>query len=76
MSDEPENLVLRHLRRLEDKFDRQDQRIDEMMSELKAIKLHQAGVFQTDLAQDEAIGNLRSQLDRVERRLDLNEDAP
>mgnify|MGYP006295769165 CR=1 FL=1 len=76
MSDEPDSLVLRYLRRLEDKFDRQDQWIAEMMAEIHAIKLHHAGTTQTDLAQDEAITNLRSRVDRIERRLDLNEEAP
>ncbi|MEM6741183.1 MAG: hypothetical protein AAF646_13800 [Pseudomonadota bacterium] len=73
MSDGPESIVPRDLRRLEDRFDKQDERLVELMSEIRAAKLHQASVVQTDLAQDAAMTNLRSRMDQVERRHDLSE---
>lgn len=75
MTEEPDSLVLRYLRRLDEKFDRLDARMQELNSELRAIKLRQIGVDQEQFAQDDAIANLRTRLDRVERRLDLSEDA-
>lgn len=76
MSDAPDRLVVRYPRRLEDEFDRQDQRISGLMAKIHAIKLHHAGPTRSDLAQEEAITTRRLHLDRIERRLDLNEEAP
>jgi len=76
MSDEPDSLVLRYLRRLEDKMDSLQTDIADLASEVRGIKSHMAGFMQNELAQDGAIAGLKKRLDRIERRLDLNEEAP
>jgi hypothetical protein len=76
MSDEPDSLTLRYLRRLDDKMDSLQTDIADLASEVRGIKSHMAGFMQNELAQDGAIAGLKKRLDRIERRLDLNEEAP
>jgi hypothetical protein len=76
MSEEPDSLTLRYLRRLDDKMDSLQTDIADLASEVRGIKSHMAGFMQNELAQDGAIAGLKKRLDRIERRLDLNEEAP
>jgi hypothetical protein len=72
MEDEPDSIVLRSLRRLDDKIDRLDGRQQETMAELRSIKTHLAAFMQSDLSQDTSIASILVRLDKIERRLDLN----
>jgi hypothetical protein len=84
MSEEPGSLTLRYLRRLDDKMDSLQTDIADLASEVRGIKSNTAGFMQNELAQagaqdgaqDGAIAGLKKRLDRIERRLDLNEEAP
>ncbi len=75
MSDDPDNLPLRYLRRLDEKVDGLKAGIAELKADNLATKNMMAGFFHGEIAQDSAIGTIKERLDRVERRLDLNEDA-
>lgn len=72
MTDEPENLTLRYLRKLDEKSDRHDERLNEITAELRSIKTHIAAFMQAELAQDGSIASILTRLDKIERRLDLN----
>lgn len=73
MTDDPENLTLRYLRRLDDKIDRLGDQLSDLTSEVRGIKTHMAGFMQTEVAQDGQIASIKDRLNRIERRLDLTE---
>lgn len=72
MTDEPDSLVLRYLRKLDERGDRVDERLTEITTELRSIKTHMAAFLQAELAQDGSIASILTRLDKIERRLDLN----
>lgn len=72
MMEEPDNLVLRYLRKLDEKIDRIDERQQETNAELRSIKTHLSAFMQAELAQDGAIASIPARLDKIERRLDLS----
>lgn len=72
MSDEPDSIVLRFLRKLDEKIDRLDGRQLEMTAELRSIKTHLSAFMQGELSQDSSIASILSRLEKIERRLDLN----
>jgi hypothetical protein len=71
MAEEPDSIVLRYLRNLDEKIDRIGGHQQESVAELRAIKTHLAAFMQGEIAQDSAIASILSRLERIERRLDL-----
>lgn len=71
MSEEPDSIVLRYLRKLDEKIDKIDARQQEEAAELRSIKGHLAAFMQGELAQDSSIASILTRLDKLERRLDL-----
>jgi hypothetical protein len=71
MAEEPDSIVLRYLRKFDEKLDRIDGRLQEMNGELRSLKTHMATFLQSELAQDGTILAILSRLDKIERRLDL-----
>jgi hypothetical protein len=63
MVDEPDSIVLRYLRKMDEKLDRLDGRQLEMAGDLRS---------QAELAPDSSIASILNRLDTIERRLDLN----
>jgi hypothetical protein len=72
MVDEPDSIVLRYLRKMDEKLDRLDGRQVEMAGDLRSLKTHMAAFTQAELAQDSSIASILNRLDKIERRLDLN----
>lgn len=72
MTDEPDSLVSRYLRKLDEKIDRLDERQQESTAELRSIKTHMSAFLQSEVAQDGSLASILARLDRIERRLDLN----
>jgi hypothetical protein len=72
MVDEPDSIVLRYLRKMDEKLDRLDGRQVEMAGDLRSLKTHMAALMQAELAQDSSIASILNRLDKIERRLDLN----
>ena len=68
MADEPDNLVLQLLRRVEGKVDRVIDDIHDLKVRLTAVEEALAGV-------NRRLDRLETRVDRIERRLDLS-DAP
>ena len=71
MAEEPDSIVLRYLRNLDEKVDRIENRQQETVAELRAIKTHLAAFMQGEIAQDSAMASLLARIERIERRLDL-----
>lgn len=66
MADEPDNLTLRMLRKI-------DARLDAIEARLSEITGTQSAMLQLMTAQDARLSRIESDLSRVQRRLDLNE---
>jgi hypothetical protein len=73
VTDEPDGLALRYLRRLDGRMDRLGDQVSDLSAEVRAIRSHMAGFMQNEVAQDGAIASIRLRLDRIERRLGLQE---
>lgn len=74
MCEEPDNIVLRYSRRIDDKVDVLTAEVREFKVELRTIKTHRAADLLTEIVQDCAIARLQDSLDRIERRLDITEE--
>jgi hypothetical protein len=72
MADEPDSIILRYLRQLDEKLDRMDGRHQEMSAELRSIKTHMSAFMQAELSQDSSLASVLSGLEKIERRLDLS----
>ena len=45
----------------------------DIKSDLRSIKSHMAGFMQSEVAQDGALASIQSRLERIERRLELQD---
>ena len=52
---------------------RTHERLDRVEMELRAIRGHMGALVQTDLVRDGDIASLTTRVERIERRLELNE---
>lgn len=66
MAEEPDNLVLRYLRRIDEKMDR-------LVDDMHDIKVRLTAVEEGLVGVQRRVDRMESRLDRVERRLDLVE---
>lgn len=64
MTEEPENLMLVYLRRLDSKMDR-------LIDDVSDLKSRMTGVEEAVAGQSRRIDRVESRLDHIERRLDL-----
>ena len=73
MSDEPDSLVLRYLRRLDEKMDRLGHQVSDVAMGVRAMTTHTLSFMQNEVAHDHALATIHQRLDKIERRLDLRE---
>ena len=80
MADEPENIVVRYLRRLDEKVDQVMRDIGEVKSRLHSVETRvtalDGSIVHVHERMDgiqQQIGNIADRLDRIERRLALAE---
>jgi tetrahydromethanopterin S-methyltransferase subunit G len=73
MADEPINIVLEHLRRI-------DRKVDGVLDEMKHMSLRMgsiekvlSGQYVSDVDQNQELDRLKARVDRIERRLELSE---
>jgi predicted nucleic acid-binding Zn-ribbon protein len=76
MIEEPENLVLVMLRRLDSKFDRMTEEMREMKGRLTNVEIVISALVTADGRMQHSIDRMSDRLDRIERRLDITTDAP
>jgi uncharacterized coiled-coil protein SlyX len=68
MADDPENLMLVYLRRLDTKMDR-------LIDDVADLKARMTGVEEAVAGQSRRIDRMEGRLDHIERRLDLREQV-
>ncbi len=76
MTDEPDNLTLRDLRRPGERMDRLADAVSDLSADVRGMKSHMAGFMQNEVVQDGAPASVKVRLGRIERRLDLQEPRP
>ena len=73
MSDVTDELILEHLKRIQDRLTRLEDGQDVMKADLRSIKGHIAAFMASEAAQDTAVAQLTKRVDRIEARLDLRD---
>ncbi|MBS0522678.1 MAG: hypothetical protein JSS04_03500 [Proteobacteria bacterium] len=73
MTDEPDNLIVRYRRRLDEKVDRVIEDLREIKQRLSSVEVSVARVHGDFAAQSGCIDKLETRLDRIEQRLDLRD---
>jgi len=80
MADEPENIFLVYLRRLDEKMDGVAGDLRDVKDRLSALEIGQAGIFrqaaalaETDARLQASFDRLRDEIGRIKRRLDLGD---
>ena len=71
MPDEPDSIVLRYLRKLDEKLDLLDSKQQEIVNGLRSVKTHMSAFMQSELAQDSSMASILMRIEKIERRLDL-----
>ena len=69
MADEPENLILRYRRRIDDKLDR-------VVDDVRELKIRMTAVEENLASLNRRFDRLEVRVDRIERRLELTETTP
>jgi|TARA_Y100001933_G_scaffold258045_1_gene305400 hypothetical protein len=72
---QPQDLIIEHLKRIQERLGRLESGQVEILSEIRQQKTHQAAFLQGEAIQDGRIAELAARLDRIEKRLDLHDDA-
>ena len=75
MSDEPENLTLRYLRRLDEKMDRMIAKQDEHSMRIGLLEQSVAHLNVSIATLSVRMDGFERRLERIERRLDLVEES-
>lgn len=71
MSDQPENLILVYLRRLDEKLDRVFERLDDLTHRVTSPEL-KVSLLHNDFArQSDRMDRIEVRLERIERRFDI-----
>lgn len=73
MSDQPDNLIVRYLRRLDEKVDRVIEDLREIKQRLSSVAVSVGHIHGDFAAQSQRIDRLENRLDRIEQRLDLRD---
>jgi predicted nucleic acid-binding Zn-ribbon protein len=76
MADEPDNLVLQFLRRLDQKLDRVVDDVQELKIRMTSMEERLAGVEMSVAGVQRRIDRVETRLDRIERRLELVDLPP
>lgn len=67
----PNELILEHLKAIQNKLSLTDGRISHIEVDIRIIKGHMASFMQSEVRQDGELATLQARLDRIERRLEL-----
>lgn len=73
MADEPDNIVLRHLAELRERTRATDIKVDRILRELQALKLHSVAIENGLTALRKDISNVDERLARTETRVELRD---
>jgi chromosome segregation ATPase len=71
MANEPDNLILEHLRRFDRRLNDFDTKLDRMLDNLHTLKVRMTGVEENLVGVQRRIDKLGDGTERIERRLEL-----
>lgn len=66
-------LILEHLKTIQAKITQMSTDIADIKDDMRGLKAHMAGFMQSEVRQDGDLAALRKGLERIERRLELND---
>jgi hypothetical protein len=75
MADIDNSFVLEHLKRVQDRLARIEDKFDFSDAEVRNVKTHQAVFMSNKVLQDAATAGLATRLDFIERPLDLRDQT-
>jgi hypothetical protein len=75
MADIDNSLLLEHLKQIQERLTRLENGQGVILAEIRAMKGHQASFMASEVAQDATTADLALRVERIERRLDLREEA-
>ena len=73
MTEVTNELILETLKRMQERDAPANRRIEDLFTEIRGMKEHQADFMRTELAQDSRIAEVMTRLDRIEQRLELRD---
>ena len=73
MAQEPRDLVLEHLRRIDRNVDIVREEMSSMNLRMASLERHMLGQMTTDYDQNDELDRLKRRVDRIERRLELTD---
>ncbi len=76
MTDEATSLVLEHLRHMRAQLGRVEEKVDTLISRVGLVERHVANFHVSEVEQNVEADRIAKRLDRIERRLELNDEAP
>jgi len=71
MAEDPENIVLSYLRRLDERTARIEDGLRDTATDLRILKDHMAAFMRFDAGRDGTVASIQARLACIERRLDL-----
>lgn len=72
-SNEPDSIILRYLRKLDERTERIENNQKDLAADLRILKGHMAGFMQAETRQDGVMASMLDRIERIEKRLDLSE---
>lgn len=66
-------LLLETLKAIQVKLSHMADDLTDLKTDMRGVKGHMAAFMQSEVAQDGALASIQSRLDRIERRLELND---
>lgn len=66
-------LLLETLKDIQAKLNDMANDLSDVKADMRGLKGHMAAFMQSEVAQDGAVAAIQTKIDRIERRLDLNE---
>ena len=73
MAEVTNELILETLKRMQERDARLEQKLDDILTDIRGMKEHQSAFMRTELAQDSRIASITERLDRIEKRLELRD---
>jgi hypothetical protein len=74
MADHDTNeLLLEHLKAIQGKLARHDDAFQRLEAEIRVLKTHVYGLVQAEMGRDPDMALLKRRIERIERRLELND---
>ena len=68
-------LILEPLKAIQSRIGAMSSDLSDVKTDVRSMKSHMAGFLQAEVAQDNAIASMQARLDRIEQRLNLQDQS-